>query len=230
MSATLNGNSAAQELRETPVKTELSKQPKGETKALNPTRVFVDKDRLAKLWFGIAVLVIIGAAVDRYYLVSTLKQRERVVILDPAGTYYLSPIFDFMEAKDLHAQQTSLATSAFLERNPETFDNPELLKQIFLKEAHQRAVAQLETEAQEFKAKQIHQKAEIAKVDILQTRENYVLTQATGQLIRAGIFNGKSFTEAIPFKVSFKMQRNPDMTKNGRFPTAVWAFKYEPQR
>lgn len=230
MSATANGNSAVQEVRETSVKTALANKSKGATTAFNPTRVFVDKDRLAKFWFGVAVLVIIAAAVDRYYLVSTLKQRERVVILDPAGTYYLSPVFDFMEAKDLHAQQTTLATSAFLERNPETFDNPELLKRIFLKEAHQRAVAQRETEAREFKAKQIHQKAEIAKVDILQTRENYVLTQATGQLIRAGIFNDKSFTEAIPFKISFKMQRNPDMTKNGRFPTAVWAFKYEPQR
>lgn len=221
--------SATEQLRETPITTELAKR-NGAKKAFNPTRIFVEKDRVAKFWFIITVLVIIGAAVDRYYLVSSLKQREKVVILDPAGTYYLSPVLDFMEAKDLHAQQATLATVAFLERNPENFDHPDLLNNIFLKDAHERAVAQRESEAQEFKAKQIHQKVEIAKVDVLQTRENYVLTQVTGQLIRVGIFNGKAFTEAIPFKLAFKMQRNADMTKNGRFPTAVWAFKYEPQQ
>ena len=58
--------------------------------------------------------------------------------------------------------------------------------------------------------------------------ENFVLTQATGQLIRTGVFEAKAFSEAVPFKLAFKMQRNPDMTKNGRFPTAVSNFKYEP--
>ena len=39
---------------------------------------------------------------DRYHIVSQFKQRERVVIIDPAGTYYLSPLLQFSEAKDLH--------------------------------------------------------------------------------------------------------------------------------
>ena len=40
------------------------------------------------------------------------------------------------------------------------------------------------------------------------------------QLVRTGIFEQKAFSESIPFKLAFKMRRNPDMTKNGRFPTA----------
>ena len=56
------------------------------------------------------------------------------------------------------------------------------------------------------------------------------MTQVTGQLIRTGIFEQKAFSEAIPFKLSFKIRRNPDMSKNGRFPTAVSDFKYEPTR
>ena len=72
---------------------------------------------------------------DRYHIVSQFKQRERVVIIDPAGTYYLSPLLQFPEAKDLHIQQAELAKMAFLERNPKDFDNADLLTLMFLKPA-----------------------------------------------------------------------------------------------
>jgi|GEM_PF-6695753 len=50
---------------------------------------------------------------DRYHIVSQLKQRERVVIIDPAGTCYLSPLLQFSEAKELHIQPAELATMAW---------------------------------------------------------------------------------------------------------------------
>ena len=216
-----------EKLRETSAKTEAARIPR---KALNPTRVFVDKDRTAFLWFCVAVLSVLFAAAQPYYLINKFKQRERVVIIDPASTYYISPLLDFQEAKEFHAQQSTLATTAFLERNPNGFDSPELLKQMFLKYACDKALRQLSIEAGELKSKQLHQKAEIAKIDILETREDFVMTQVTGQLIRTGIFEEKAFSEAVPFKLAFKMRRNPDMAKNGRFPTAVSDFKYEPAR
>ncbi len=218
---------APQQARETPVKTE---QASLSQEAFNPTRVFVDKDRAAFLWFCVAVLAVIFAAAQPYFLIQKFKQRERVVIVDPAGTYYVSPLMDFQEAKDFHAQQSTLAATAFLERNPKGFDNPELLKQTFLKYAYEKAQKQIFAETDELKSKQLHQKPEVAKIDILETREDFVMTQVTGQLIRTGIFEQKAFSESIPFKLSFKMRRNPDMTKNGRFPTAVSDFKYEPAR
>ena len=218
---------ATERLRKTPVKTEPAPLPR---RALHPTRVFVDKDRTAFLWFCVAVLAVAFAAVQPYYLIQKFKQRERVVIVDPAGTYYVSPLLDFQEAKDFHAQQSTLAATAFLERNPKGYDNPELLKQVFLKYAYEKAQKQIFTEAEELKSKQLHQKPEVAKIDILETREDFVMTQVTGQLIRTGVFEQKTFSESIPFKLAFKMRRNPDMTKNGRFPTAVSDFKYEPAR
>jgi len=223
----MSDEATIENLRETSAKTEAARIPR---KALNPTRVFVDKDRTAFLWFCVAVLAVIFAAAQPYYLINKFKQRERVVIIDPASTYYISPLLDFQEAKEFHAQQSTLAATAFLERNPNGFDNPELLKQMFLKYACDKALRQLSTEAGEFKSKQFHQKAEIAKIDILETRDDFVMTQVTGQLIRTGIFDEKAFSEAIPFKLAFKMRRNPDMAKNGRFPTAVSDFKYEPAR
>ena len=193
----------------------------------NPTTLFVQKDRLAWFWFLFAMAVLVFAALDRFVLVESFKQRERVIVVDPANTYYVAPVMKFEDATELHAQQSELATIAFLERNPTGFDNEDLLKEMFLKQALAKARLQRQSEADEFEAKQLHQKVEIGRIDILNTRENAVLTQITGQLIRAGIFEGKDFTEAVPFRLTLRLMRNPNMLTNGRFPTAVSDFKYE---
>ncbi len=202
--------------------------PRDRVRHADPIRVFVDKDRLAKFWFLAAVAVLVGAAIERIHLARTLKERERVVIVDPAGTFFVSPLLHFQEARELHAQQSTLAAVAFLERNPKDFDHPDLLKQMFLKQAYEKARSELTAEEPEFKAKQLHQKAEIAKIDFLETRSDAVLTQVSGQLIRSGVFQERPFTEAVPFTLKLKMLRNPNMVENGRFPTAIQDFKYEP--
>ena len=135
-----------------------------------------------------------------FYLINRFKQRERVVIVDPAGTYYISPLLDFQEAKQFHAQQATLAAVAFLERNPKGFDNSGALKQMFLKVAYAKALNSRASEDDEFMSKQLHQKVEIAQIDILETRENFVLTQITGQLIRTG--SSRRRHSARPFRSS----------------------------
>jgi len=211
--------------RQTP--TRHGSSPRTARRAFDPTRLFTQRDRLPWFWFFVAVAVTIIAALDRYHLIGQFKQRERVIIIDPAQTYYISPLLQFQEAKDLHVQQATLAASALLERNPKDFDHADLLKQMFLKSALQKAQDQRTREAVEFRSKQLHQKTEVARVDILATRENEVLATVTGQLIRTGIFQEKTFTEAFNFKLSLRLVRNPNMAVNGRFPTAVGDFKYE---
>jgi hypothetical protein len=196
-------------------------------KRFDPTQLFALRDRLPWFWFFVAVVVTVLAALDRYHLISQFKQRERVVIIDPAQTYYISPLLQFQEAKDLHVQQAELAAVTFLERNPKDFDHPDLLRQMFVKSALQKAQDQRTRESVEFRAKQLHQKPEIARIDILATRENEVLATVSGQVIRTGIFQEKAFNEAFNFKLSLRLIRNPNMAVNGRFPTAVGDFKYE---
>jgi hypothetical protein len=199
-------------------------------KHFDPTRLLVLRDRLPWFWFAFTVAVLLLSAIDRYHIISQFKQRERVVIIDPAGTYYLSPLLQFSEAKDLHVQQAELAAMAFLERNPKDFDNADLLKLLFLKSALAKAQNERLKEAIEFRAKQLHQKAEIGRIDILATRDNEVLAAVTGQIIRSGIFQDKAFTEAFSFTLRLRLLRNPNMALNGRFPTAVGDFKYEINR
>ena len=193
-------------------------------------RLLVLRDRLPWFWFAFTVAVLLLSAMDRYHLVSEFKQRDRVVIIDPAGTYYLRPLLQVQEAKDLHVQQAELAAMVFLERNPKDFDNPDLLKLVFLKKALGKAQDERISEAVEFRSKQLHQKAEIDRIDILATRDNEVLAAVTGQIIRSGIFQDKAFTEAFSFTLRLRLLRNPNMALTGRFPTAVGDFKYEINR
>src|SRR5437773_1394926 len=73
-------------------------------KSFDPTRIFIHRDRLPWVWFGIAVAILLFSALERRNLLALLGKRERVVIIDPSHTYYVSPLLAFEEAKDLHAE------------------------------------------------------------------------------------------------------------------------------
>lgn len=145
-------------------------------------------------------------------------------MLDASGSFHLSPLLGFEEASKLHEQHALLACLALYQRNPSGVDFPELLEKLFLPEAVQKARAAIAANAEEFTAKALHQKPEVLKVTVLETRENVVLVQAEGQLLRTGLLNGQTFTEAPLFTVRFTFARNPNLTANGRYPLAVWTY------
>jgi hypothetical protein len=68
---------------------------------------------------------------------------------------------------------------------------------------------------------------EIGPPEILSTRDNAFYTSADVQLIRVGSYQGTPITEVLRYRVKFKFLVNPDLTRNGRFPTAVAAFQVE---
>lgn len=190
--------------------------------------IFESKRRQSLIWFLIAVSAWGWAIWDRQQLVEKLTRKREVVLIDSLGTYYVSPVVDIQQAKDLHAMQTKLACKALFERNPAGLDNPELFKQLFLREAAQVAQTAINKTKSEFEAKSLHQKVEVGPPEILSTRDNAFYTSAEVQLIRVGAYQGTPITEVLRYRVKFKFLMNPDLTRNGRFPTAVAAFQVEP--
>lgn len=190
--------------------------------------IFDRQRRQSLIWFLIAVAAWLWSAWDRRQLVEQLTRKREVVMIDSLGTYYVSPVVDIQQAKDLHAMQTKLACKALFERNPEGLDNPELFRQLFLREAAQTGQAAINKTKTEFAAKSLHQKVEVGPPEILSTRDNAFYTSADVQLIRVGAYQGAPITEVLRYRVKFKFLVNPDLTRNGRFPTAVAAFQVEP--
>jgi hypothetical protein len=190
--------------------------------------IFNRKRRESLVWFLLALSAWVWSAWDRRHLIEQLTQKREVVVIDSLGTYYVSPVVDIQHAKDLHALQTKLACKALFERNPEGLDNPELLKQLFLRDAAETAQAAINKTKPEFRAKSLHQKVEMGLPEIISARDTSFYTSVDVQLIRVGAYKNAPITEVLRYRVKFKFLPNPDLTRNGRFPTAVAAFQVEP--
>ena len=190
----------------------------------------------ARFWMVIAIIAAAFAVAAPYLTVQAMKQKEKVVILDPGGTLIYAPLLGFEEAGNLHAYHVRLACLALLQRNPVGPDLSDLLKRIYLEDpARKKAAAIYKAQNPEFKEKQIHQKVEVTKIDILDTRkikdgsgQSYeaVSVRAEGNLVRTGTLKGMEFREPVKFKIEFLFIRNPDLLGNGRLPLVVQDFTY----
>lgn len=191
----------------------------------HPLELFTDYAIAARLWFLVAVIAVGYALLAPYLVIRAYRTRERVVILDAGGTFHVSPLLGFEEAGRLHEHHALLACLALWQRNPAGADFPELLEKLFLPDALQQARTEIGRTVEEFAAKSLHQKPEVRKLTVLETRDEVVLVLAEGQWLRTGSFEGRAFSEAMPFKARFTFARNPNLGANARFPLAVW--KYE---
>jgi hypothetical protein len=190
----------------------------------------------ARFWMILAILFAGMAVASPYFTVMAMRAREKVVILDPGGTLIYAPLLGLEEAGELHAYHVRLACLALLQRHPLGPDLPDLLKRLYLEPARKKAAAMYLARNSEFKEKQIHQKVEVTKIDILDTRQlkdgsghsyEAVSVRTEGNLIRTGTLNGMEFREPVKFSMEFLFIRNPDLLGNGRLPLVVQDFKYK---
>ena len=189
----------------------------------------------ARFWMVLATIFAGAAIVSPYFTVLAMRTKEKVVILDPGGTLIYAPLLGFEEAGQLHAYHVRLACLALLQRNPTGPDLSDLLKRLYLDPARRKASALYQAQNAEFKEKQIHQKVEVSKIDILDSRkinnwsgQSYeaVTVRSVGSLIRTGTVNKLEFREPVKFAIEFLFIRNPDPLGNGRLPLVVQDFKY----
>lgn len=192
-----------------------------------PIRLFVDHVYAARLWFFTTLALMVVVGVQPYFLIKAQQYDEKVIILDGSGTYSISPLLRFEEARELHENISLLATMSLLSQNPSGFDYPDMLERMFYKEARLKAKAYEEAIKSERETKNIFQKQQVSQIKILKTRNEVVMAQVKGELIRCGVFEDKNFVESIPFKLDLTLVRNPDMLTNKRYPLAVFDFQIE---
>lgn len=188
-------------------------------------RLFADHAFAARIWFLIACGALGFCGLQPYLIIKAYRARERVVVLDGGGSFSVSPLLGFEEAKELHEAMALWATLALFQRNPKTWDYPDMLQKLFLADAYQKAAGDRDKSQPEFDAKNIHQKPEVFKMEILRTREDRVLVKVEGQLIRTGVFENQTFTESPKFTLTLTFARNPDMVANKRYPLGVWSYE-----
>ncbi|MDR1281306.1 MAG: hypothetical protein LBK99_10860 [Opitutaceae bacterium] len=216
----------ADHLRETPVAPARIPTVWSERQSWTPAKLFADHAFAARMWFLVACVALGFCIVQPVFIIRALRTHERVVILDSAGTFSVSPLLGFEDAKGLYENITLWATLALLQRNPKGFDFPDLLARMCLADALAKAQDDIAKNRDEFELKQIHQKPEVLRIEILRTREDQVLVKAEGQLVRTGVFERQLFGESPKFTLNLTLVRNPDMASNKRYPLAVWNYDY----
>lgn len=189
----------------------------------------------ARVWCCIAFGMAILYAFLPQWTIHAMKQEEKVVILSPDGSVLYSPALGFSEQGSLQAYEAKLAALCILQRNPNGQDLPEIGKTLFIKPAKEKIRQLLESQAAEFKEKNIHQKCEVTKIVVLDTKrltdsknnswESYTV-KINGNLIRDGLLHNIAFHEPYSFEMELVFVRNPNILGNGMLPLALYDIRY----
>ena len=196
-------------------------------KIIDPLAFFPNNTKAARFWFFLCCGFLVVIVLQPILMVEAMKSRERIIIMDEAGTFHVAPLQKFEESAPMHDYLISVACYALLARGPKGPDNPPLQKQLFYKNGYAQIDQLYKKEAAHFSKKEIHQKAEIKNIKVLKTSETTVLAKVSGQLIRIGSFEGRKFTDVKEFALQLTLYRNPAMGGNGRLPLVVtdWSVK-----
>lgn len=198
---------------------------------LKPVLIVTNNAIAARFWMTVSLLLATLTVIAPFSTILALKEQEKVVILSQDGQLIYAPVVGFQEAGALHAYHVRLACLALFQRNPKGADLPELFEDLFIDPARTQARNLILATAAEFQQKQIHQKVELNKVDILESKRlqdksgqtfQALQVRASGNLIRTGTLRGIEFREPAAFEVSFLFIRNPNLMANGRLPLVVY--------
>ena len=202
----------------------------------NAVDVITNNAIAARFWMIIAIALAITASIAPYFTIQAMKQKEKVVILDPSGSLIYSPLLGFEEAGQLNAYHVRLACLSFLQRNPRGLDLPELYEKVFIEPARSYGKRLINSTANEFSQKQIHQKVELTTIKILETKKindssgktyETVVVQALGNLVRTGIVNDLEFREPASFQMELVLIRNQNLIQGGMLPLVVYNLQYK---
>ena len=188
-------------------------------------KVFANNKYAAKFWFTAFISVIILAGVERCFLIRAMKKENAYVYWDEAENFHILPAKSLREITSVRQFCADLATEALFDRNPNGFDKPKLLKQLFLQCAMDDVKEYFNRTQKTFSEKKIHQKAEILERAWQKAGERSFYANYTVQLKLTGSLGTKQITHTKILHVTFHMFENPDMRNNGRLPYAVAKFE-----
>jgi hypothetical protein len=197
---------------------------------MNPITVFPNNKKAAWFWFAVSGFLLTAFICQGYFLSLVHATRERMIIMDSAGTFHIAPVEGMEKAEKMQEYIVRLATIAFLSRNPGGLDHKILFRQIFSEKVHSKANKIMDIDRSLFDKKEIYQKVVIPKINIQKTTDNEIIALSAGQLIRTWNFHGDNETEILWFKMKFKLVRNENLIRNGRLPLVVANFKLKTYR
>jgi hypothetical protein len=92
--------------------------------------------------------------------------------------------------------------------------------------AAEKAKIEFKGVAEEFAKKSIHQKLEIARIDLQRLDDGVILSRVVGQILTQAQVGDEQVNQPLPITLNLKLVRNPYLGRNQRYPYAVMDYAF----
>ena len=177
------------------------------------------------LWIGLSISLL-GHVIVPVYLVTAMTKPEKVALMDGTESLIIAPLVPVEQSDEIMNTVSYWAAKSFLDRGPQGFDAPDTLNRVFLPEAAEKAKNEFKGLADEFKKKSIHQKLEIARIDLQRIGGGIVMSRVIGQILTQAQIGDQQVDQPQPIALNLKLVRNPFLGRNQRYPFAVVDYAF----
>ena len=180
-------------------------------------------------WLLRGVLVYVPLSFLTPILMYQFRDNNRLIVIDGRNTYHITKYASQEQLVQLYEYMARLGTDALLMRNPAGLDRPELFDEMYVGQARQKALDLLKAEAENFGKLELHQKAEILGIQVLEADSRTSFLKISGQLLRNSGRNLNASAEILQFELSMNLVVNYDLGKNTVYPFVVSDINFNQQ-
>ena len=172
-------------------------------------------------WLLRGVLVYVPLSFLTPLLMYQFRDNNRLIVIDGRNSYHVTKYASQEQLVRLYEYMARLGTDALLMRNPAGLDRPELFDEMYVGQARQKALDLLKAEAENVGKQELHQKAEILGIQVLEADSRTSFLKISGQLLRNSGRNLNASAEILQFELSMNLVVNYDLGKNAVYPFVV---------
>lgn len=180
-------------------------------------------------WLLRGVLVYVPLSFLTPLLMYQFRDNNRLIVIDGRNSYHVTKYASQEQLVRLYEYTARLGTDALLMRNPAGLDRPELFDEMYVGQARQKALDLLKAEAENFGKQELHQKAEILGIQVLEADSRTSFLKISGQLLRNSGRNLNASAEILQFELSMNLVVNYDLGKNAVYPFVVSDINFNQQ-
>ncbi len=180
-------------------------------------------------WLLRGVLVYVPLSFLTPLLMYQFRDNNRLIVIDGRNSYHVTKYASQEQLVRLYEYMARLGTDALLMRNPAGLDRPELFDEMYVGQARQKALDLLKAEAENFGKQELHQKAEILGIQVLEADSRTSFLKISGQLLRNSGRNLNASAEILQFELSMNLMVNFDLGINAVYPFVVSDITFNQQ-
>lgn len=180
-------------------------------------------------WLLRGVLVYVPLSFLTPLMMYQFRDNNRLIVIDGRNSYHVTKYASQEQLVRLYEYMARLGTDALLMRNPAGLDRPELFDEMYVGQARQKALDLLKAEAENFGKQELHQKAEILGIQVLEADSRTSFLKISGQLLRNSGRNLNASAEILQFELSMNLVVNYDLGKNTVYPFVVSDINFNQQ-